>query len=81
MNSKRTSSDWDVIDTIVRRTADRIGADPVDLEPLASVIDPALVAGFATSDAVATESELRFQFNGCAVRLEGTGTIVVRELD
>lgn len=65
-------------DRVVNRTADELGRDPLELQPLATVIDPALLGKFAASDAVLPESELQFRYCDCQVRVHGTGEV---ELD
>lgn len=70
--------DSDVLKSVVTAVADCRGVDPLELEPLADAIDPALLTGYATSEAVLPGSELRFGFAGCLVRITGDGDVVVR---
>lgn len=79
---ERTSSHDDddedeVVRTVVEMVAARSDVSPLELEPLASVIDPSLVARFATSEAVLPGSELRFRYADHEVRIHGDGTMVV----
>lgn len=68
-----------IIETVVGRIAAQSGAEPLELEPLASVIDPALVVGFVTADAVSSESELRFHYDEYEVRIAGDGAVTVED--
>ena len=70
-----------VIDSVVARIADELDADALDLEPLATVIDPDLISGFLTADGVLPESELRFHYEGREVRIAGDGTVSIDRFD
>lgn len=78
MDASTEAAESDVVYTLVERAAARCGADPLELEPLATVIDPELVTAFATSDSVRPGSELRFEYAGCEVRVGGTGELIVQ---
>lgn len=70
-----------VIDAVVSRLAEELDADALELEPLASVIDPDLVSGFMTADGVLPESELRFRYEGRDVRIAGDGSVSIEQPD
>lgn len=70
-----------VIDRVVARIADELDADALDLEPLAAVIDPDLISGFLTADAVLPESRLRFRYEGRVIEISGDGTVSVERPD
>ena len=70
-----------VIDRVVARIADELDADALDLEPLATVIDPDLVSGFLTADGVLPESELRFRYEGRIVHISGDGAVTIERPD
>ena len=72
-----TVQDDVVIDSVVARIADELDVDALDLEPLASVIDPEMVSCFMTSDAVLPDSELRFRYEGREVHIAGDGTVTI----
>ena len=77
MNSISDTHDRDVVSTIVVRTADRVGVEPMELEPLATTIDPDLVTSFASSEATERDSQLQFRYSGCDVRITGSGDVSV----
>lgn len=68
-------------DRVVNRTADLLGREPLDLEPLAAAVDPRLLRTFALSDAVLPESELHFRYCGCEVRVGGRGEVEVERVE
>jgi len=70
-----------VIDRVVVRIADELDADALDLEPLASVVDPDLISGFLTADGVLPESELRFRYEGREVQISGDGAVSIERAD
>ena len=62
---------------VVERVADRRECDPLDLDPLGAVVDPALLDQFAASDGVLPDSELCFHYAGFVVSVSGTGEVDV----
>ena len=70
-----------VIDRVVARIAEELDADALDLEPLATVIDPDLISGFLTADAVLPDSQLRFRYEGREIRISGDGAVSVERPD
>ena len=79
MDSTVNYSDHSILDAIVTRMADHLGVDTFDLEPLATAVEPEMLSAFATSDAVSADSEIRFRYHGCTVRLTGAGEVFVEE--
>ena len=71
--------DYSILDAVVTRTADQLGIDKFELEPLATAVEPEMLSAFATSDAVTADSEIRFRYHGCTVRLTGTGEVFVED--
>lgn len=76
-----SSQDDVVIDTVVARIAEELEADPLDLEPLANVVDPDLVSGFMTAEGVHPGSELRFRYEDRDVRIDGDGSVSIERPD
>lgn len=64
---------------IVTRTAEAVGASPLEIAPLGSVVDPALLDEFVTCDAVAPDTELRFEYEGSEVVVAGDGAVTIAE--
>lgn len=69
----------EVSDAVIAAVADATGEDPIELEPLYSVVDPdALNSLFrGSTDASATTMELRFSMAGCRVVVRGDGDVDV----
>lgn len=64
-------------ETVVFTVADAMNVDPLDLEPLNSVVDPdALDTLFQSSDRSASV-ELSFSLGGCDVVVRSEGEVVV----
>lgn len=68
-----------VSDTVISTVATAVGADPLDLEPLYSVVDPdALDSLFRSSmESPAAALELRFSMAGCQVTVHADGEVAV----
>lgn len=64
---------------IVTSTAEAVGASPLEIEPLGSVVDPALLDEFVTNDAVAPDTKLRFEYEGTEVVVAGDGRVSIAE--
>lgn len=64
---------------IVTKTAEAVGASPLEIAPLGSVVDPALLDEFVTSDAVTVDAKLRFEYEGTEVVLAGDGAVAIAE--
>lgn len=74
-------SDHVTVEHVVTRIAAELGEDVLELEPLGEVIDPELVRAFLASEAVRPGSELRFQYEGHTVTIDGNGSITVEPVE
>lgn len=69
------------IEAIVTRVADQHGVGPLELDPVASAVDPDLVCTFTSSEAVPAGAELQFVYSGCTVGITGDGAVTVGECE
>ncbi|WP_224450313.1 HalOD1 output domain-containing protein [Haloprofundus salilacus] len=76
---RRFCYDDEISTTVVMAVADAKGVDPLELEPIYSVIDPdALNRVFQPTVGSARDSlELQFSMAGCDVVVRGDGEVVV----
>ena len=68
-----------ISETVVTAVAEAKGVDPLDLDPLYTVLDPdALNRVFhPTAGSPPTSMELRFSMAGCQVVVHGDGEVIV----
>ena len=72
------SSDDAVSQRVINAVADAKGVDPLDLDPMYDTIDPdALDALFRDGEASLAGTELRFEYEDCEVRIEGSGEVSI----
>lgn len=68
-------------DAISRRVIDAVaetkGVDALDLDPLYDTIDPDALDVLFGDDASRSSTELRFEFEGCEVLIEGDGEVSI----
>jgi hypothetical protein len=66
---------------VVAEVADRLGAEPLAIAPLGSVVDPEFLEKFVANRAIDDDSELRFDYAGCEVVVRGDGDVTVADAD
>lgn len=79
MNSPTDHSHHRTSVVVVERVANHLGADPLNLEPLSSVIDPDVLDAFSNAGAVDPNSELRFRYLECDIVVYGDGRVHLPE--
>lgn len=65
---------------VVSAVAEASGSDPLDLPPLADVIDPDALNTLFASRSGASEAKIRIQYAGYEVIVEGEGAVHVHPL-
>lgn len=73
----KKNSDVDIIHQIVRRIAEADGVDPLDLPPLAWVVDVDALESFFTSNRCHAFTE--FEYQNRTITIEGDGTITMSD--
>lgn len=81
----QTQHDWtedeEISATIIESVAAITGKEPTDLKPLYEVVDPdaldQLLRSLQNSGIDEGPSEVVFTFNGCEVKVEADGTIML----
>lgn len=66
---------------IVAAVADRLGAEPLEIAPLGSAVDPEFLDEYVSNGAIDDDSELRFDYAGCEVVVRGDGDVRVTDAD
>ena len=66
-------------ETVISAVAEAKGVDPLDLDPIYTVVDPDALNGMfrPTVGSPPTSMELRFSMAGCRVVIHGDGEVVV----
>lgn len=79
MNSSNTQRSQKVIPEIVKRVAENVEHDAMNLTPLSRVMDSELLTTFVSTDAVATDVSIQFEYEQCKVKVCGDGRVSVVE--
>lgn len=74
-----TDLDETPAEAVINAVASLTGDDPLEMEPLSSVIDPdALNALLDGDDHAGKPPEVQFDFHGCRVLVRADGSVIVR---
>lgn len=71
--------DGDVSETVIAAVAEATDTDPLDLEPLYTVVDPDALNGLVRQSVGSPSSsvEINFSMAGCDVTVHGDGEVIV----